>query len=125
MAHVEQTQVFDERITATPPDAFRTTTGIKAAADAKTEKPLPCDDASSHPNPSPFTLLAYGMEVGGLMAVVGYFCGLAQGQGMQFVLAACCGALGWFVVFLGYGPVAFIIGFLGALTDWFRGKKER
>lgn len=118
-----RSNVIDNRIMATQPSAHRMTTAIKASNDAKPERSLPCDEASCGDNFSPFRILAYGMGAAGIMALVGYFCGLAQGQGMEVVLALICGVLGGFVVFLGYGPVAFIIGFLGKLMDWLRKKR--
>jgi hypothetical protein len=124
-SNAEKRQAIDERITASKPNAHRTTTAIKVVQDGRPEKPEPCDEPLCRRNPSPYAMLAYGMGVIGIMALAGYVCGLAQGQGMEFVLAVCCGALGGFVVFLGYGPVAFIIGFLGDFTDWIQGKKKR
>jgi hypothetical protein len=59
------------------------------------------------------------------MAFVGYCCGLIQGEGMQFALALWAGAIGGFVVLLGYGPIAVVVGFLGAWADWFQGDKEK
>ena len=69
-------------------------------------------------------MLAIGMGVVALLAFVGYFCGLAQGGGNEFVLAICCGAIGGVVVLLGYGPIALVIAVLGALTEFFCGKKD-
>jgi len=62
------------------------------------------------------------MRTVGLLAILGYCCGRIQGDGMQVALAICLGAIGGFVVFLGYGPIAFLIGFLGALANWFQKK---
>jgi hypothetical protein len=77
---------------------------------------------------SPGKVLGNTLAVVGLLALVGYVGGLAFGQGNQFVLAVCCGALGAFVVLLGYGPIALLIGVLGAGADWlsrkFRGRSS-
>jgi hypothetical protein len=70
-------------------------------------------------------MFAWGIGVVGFMAILGYCCGLVQGEGMQLALALWLGALGGFVVFLGYGPIAVVVGFLGALADWFQGDKKR
>jgi len=75
-------------------------------------------------NHSPGKMLLYGIGVIGVLAIVGYLCGVAQGGDNQFALAVCCGVIGGCVVLLGYGPIALLIGALGALTDWFHGKKD-
>jgi hypothetical protein len=73
---------------------------------------------------SPARLLAAAVSVPGLLALVGYLAGLAQGEGKQLVLAACCGGLGALVVLLGYGPVVQLLAVLGALAGWLRVKKK-
>jgi len=75
-------------------------------------------------NHSPGKTLLYGIGMMALLAIVGYLCGLAVGGGNQFILAVCGGLLGGYVVLFGYGPIAFIIRPLGALTEWFHGKKD-
>ena len=75
-------------------------------------------------NPSPGKMPVNAMGVAGLLASVGYFSGLAQGGGNELVLAVCGAALGAFVVLLGYGPVALVLGALDAFAKWFHGKKE-
>jgi hypothetical protein len=66
----------------------------------------------------------YALGVVGVLAGVGLACGLARG-GNPWVLAVDCAAAGGFVVLLGYGPIALLIGALGACADWCRGKKGR
>jgi hypothetical protein len=75
-------------------------------------------------NYSPGKMFLYGIGVIGVLAIVGYVCGLALGGGNQFVLAVCCAAIGGYVVLLGYGPLALLIGALGTLIEWFHGKKD-
>jgi hypothetical protein len=74
---------------------------------------------------SPLKILLTALGVAALLAAVGYLGGLLLGGGNQLLLALCCGAIGAFVVLLGYGPVAVLIGVLGALAEWFSGKKRR
>jgi hypothetical protein len=69
-------------------------------------------------------MVLYGIGVVGVLAVAGYFCGLAQGGGNGVFLAVCCAAIGGFIVLLGYGPIAVVIGALGALTDRGHGKNR-
>jgi len=73
---------------------------------------------------SPGKMLLYGIGVIGVLAMVGYVCGLVAGGGNQLLLAVCGGLLGGYVVLLGYGPIALIIRPLGALTAWLRAKKD-
>jgi hypothetical protein len=73
---------------------------------------------------SPAKLVLYGIGVVGVFALVGYLCGLVQGGGYGMVLAVACAAVGGFVVLLGYGPVALLIGALGALAERCLGKKR-
>jgi hypothetical protein len=75
-------------------------------------------------NHSPGKMLPYGFGVIGVLAMVGYLCGLALGGGNQVVLAVGCAVIAGCVVLLGYGPIAFLIGGLGALTEWFHGKRD-
>jgi hypothetical protein len=63
-------------------------------------------------------MLATAGGVAGLLAAVGYGGGLAFGGGNHVALALCCGALGAFVVLVGYGPIALLIGALGAVAQW-------
>ena len=81
------------------------------------------------PEPEPLNcsllkIMLTGLGVVGLLATAGYLGGLVQGGGSQFLLAICCGALGAFVVLLGYGPIALLIGALAAVTQWFHRKKN-
>ena len=69
-------------------------------------------------------VLVNTLGAAGLLAIVGYFCGLVQGGGNQFLLAVCGGALGAFIVLLGYGPIAVMIGALGAVAEWFHRRKN-
>jgi hypothetical protein len=69
-------------------------------------------------------ILLTTLAVAGPLALVGYVGGLAQGGGNQVGLSVCCGALGAFVVLLGYGPIAILIGALGAGAEWFSRKKK-
>jgi hypothetical protein len=89
---------LDEPITVRPGDAF-----------VAEPEPLRL-------NPSPARLIAVGISLAAVLAIVGYLCGLAQGEGNQLILAGCCAAAGAFVVLLGYGPIAVIIGPLGFLA---------
>jgi len=75
-------------------------------------------------NYSPGKVLLNALGVAAVLAIVGYAYGLVQGGGNQYVLAVCCGAIGGLVVLLGYGPIALVIGALGAVTEWFHGKKD-
>jgi hypothetical protein len=77
------------------------------------------------PDCSPLKLLLTALGVAALLAAVGYLGGLALGGGDQLPLAVCCGALGAFVVLLGYGPVALLIGVLGAAAERLRRKTDR
>jgi hypothetical protein len=72
---------------------------------------------------SPQKLLLTAVGVAALLAAVGYLGGLALGGGNEALLALCCGAPGAFFL-LGYGPVALLIGVLGAGAEWLRGKKR-
>jgi len=76
-------------------------------------------------NSSPGKMLPWGIGVVGVLALAGYLAGLTQGVGERLLLAVCCAALGGFIVLLGYGPIALVIGALGALANWFPGKKRR
>jgi len=69
-------------------------------------------------------MLINAVAVAVVLAIVGYVCGLVQRGGNQYVLAICCGAIGGLVVLLGYGPIALVIGALGAVAGWFHGKKD-
>lgn len=75
---------------------------------------------TGHLKYSPSKMLGTALVVAGLLALVGYLGGLLQGGGNQHLLALCCGALGAVVVLLGYGPIAFLIGALGAVAARFR-----
>jgi hypothetical protein len=82
--------------------------------------------AVSEPEPlncSPLKIMLTTLGVVGLLATAGYLGGLVQGGGNPFLLAICCGALGAFVVLLGYGPIALVIGALAAVAQWFHRKK--
>ena len=69
-------------------------------------------------------VVLYGIGVVGVLAIAGYFCGLAQGDGNGVYLAVCCAAIGGFIVLLGYGPIAVVIGALGALAERCHGKNR-
>jgi hypothetical protein len=58
------------------------------------------------------------------LAAVGFICGVAQGRGNQLILAAWCGAVGVFVVLLGYGSIALLIVPIGYVAKLFRWKKS-
>jgi hypothetical protein len=73
---------------------------------------------------SPGKMVLYGIGVVGVLALAGYFCGLAQGGGNGLLLAVCCAAIGAFIVLLGYGPVALLIGALGTLAEQLHGKSR-
>ncbi len=75
-------------------------------------------------NYAPDKVLISALGVAGALALVGYVCGLARGGTNSFVLAVWCGAIGGCVVLLGYGPIALVIGLLGAVADKFRRKKD-
>jgi hypothetical protein len=80
------------------------------------------------PEPEPLNCSALrriltSLGVVGLLATTGFLGGLIQGGGNQFLLAICCGALGTFVVLLGYGPIALLIRALAAVAQWFRRKR--
>jgi hypothetical protein len=79
---------------------------------------------SGHLKRSPGRILVNAIGVAGLLAVVGFMCGLFQGEGNEFVLAVCFGAMGGFVVLLGYGPIGFLIAAFGAMAEWLHGKKD-
>jgi hypothetical protein len=53
---------------------------------------------------SPGRMVFYGICLVGVLALFGYFCGLAQGSANALFLACACAAAGAFVVLLGYGP---------------------
>lgn len=76
------------------------------------------------PSGSPLKLLRTAVGLAGLLALTGYVGGLVQGGGNQFLLALCCGAVGAFVVLLGYGPVALLVGGLAVVIEWFHRKKK-
>jgi len=71
---------------------------------------------------SPGKMLLSTLVVAGLLALVGYVVGLVGGN--QVALAVCCGALGAFVVLLGYGPIALLVGVLGGVAGWLSRKKN-
>jgi hypothetical protein len=73
---------------------------------------------------SPGKMVLYGIGVVGMLAIAGFLCGLAQGGGNGVFLAVCCAALGGFIVLLGYGPIAVLIGALGALAERCHGKNR-
>jgi hypothetical protein len=73
----------------------------------------------------PGNLLLRTLAVAGLLALLGYLCGLIRGDDNQFVLAVCGGGLGAFVVLLGYGPVALLVRALAAVADGFRRNTKR
>ena len=75
-------------------------------------------------NCSALKIMLTALGVVGLLATAGYLGGLVQGGGNQFLLAICCGALGAFVVLLGYGPIALLVGALAAVAEWFHRKKN-
>jgi hypothetical protein len=68
-------------------------------------------------NYSALKIMLTAVGVVGLLAIAGFLVGLIQGGGNQFLLAICCGALGAFVVLLGYGPVALVIGAFGFVVE--------
>ena len=70
-------------------------------------------------------MVLYGIGVVGVLAIAGYFCGLSQGGGNGVYLAVCCAAIGGFIVLLGYGPIAVLIGALGAFAERCHGKNRR
>jgi hypothetical protein len=118
---VENPQPADERITA----AANTTKRVLAAGGTPEPSPrFPGEEADDTGNPSPGRILVSAIGVAGLMAALGYCCGLVQGEGMQYTLALWSGAIGGFVVLLGYGPIAVVVGFLGALANWLQGNKK-
>ena len=69
-------------------------------------------------------VVLYGIGVVGVLAIAGYFCGLVQGGGNGVYLAVCSAALGGLIVLLGYGPIAVVIGALGALAERCHGKNR-
>jgi hypothetical protein len=75
-------------------------------------------------NCSALRIILTSLGVVGLLATAGFLGGLIQGGGNPFFLAICCGALGAFVVLLGYGPIALVIGALAAVAEWFHRKKS-
>jgi len=75
-------------------------------------------------NRSPGKMLAFGSGLVGMVALVGFLYGLAEGGGNEIVLAICGAAVGAYVVLFGYGPIALLIGALGALAKWFHGKNK-
>jgi hypothetical protein len=88
------------------------------------EESFLAESERSHRTDPPGKLFLIALGVAGLLALVGFFCGLVQG-GNPFVLAIWCGVIGGGMVLLGYGPIAFLIGALGAVSEWFRQTKDR
>ena len=76
-------------------------------------------------NHSAIKLLLNAFGVAGVLAIVGYVCGLAHGGGNEHLLAVCFGAVGGLVVLLGYGPIAHLIRPLGGLAEWFHRNRTR
>jgi hypothetical protein len=73
---------------------------------------------------SPGRILVIAIGVAGLLAILGFMCGLFEGEGNELVLAVCFGAIGGFVVLLDYGPIAFLVAAISAVAEWFHGKKD-
>jgi hypothetical protein len=115
-------RVIDERLTAAQNQPNRTTAVTELIEDVKPNlsvKPMDIQ-VSDLCFPSPGKMLVHGMSLVALLALAGFLSGLAQGEGKQFLLGLCCGAIGVLVVFLGYGPIANVVGFLGSLMNRFR-----
>jgi hypothetical protein len=73
-------------------------------------------------NCSPLKIMLTALGVVGLLATAGFLGGLVQGGGNPFFLAVCCGTLVAFVILLGYGPVALVIGAFGFVVAWLNRK---
>lgn len=74
---------------------------------------------------SPGQRLLYAIGVVGFLALAGFLCGLIQGTENALIVAACCAGIGAFVVFLGYGPIALVIGVLGTFLGRFKSDRSR
>jgi hypothetical protein len=73
---------------------------------------------------SPLRIVLTALGVAGLLATAGFLVSLVQGGSNLLVLVVCCGALGAFVVLLGYGPIALLIGALGHAAEWLHRKSK-